>query len=457
MASCQLPAGRGLFLLYAFIALLPSAGSSLVLPERTEPDKYLGISVYSSSRFAVSGEQHPPVNPLDSSTIYDKYGTLVQSLSLDLFQGPYRNYGFSSNLDYLNKSYISNTFGIRSYDSTANSNLLRAQTLNFSIRDIGIINDAIVGRQNIFTGFHFYKMDGLSTGLSLWDKARIFGFIGSRVDTNTNFGGKENMTGFVQFQQDFGYRSGLKVSFERALLANSLTANDAGLNLNLWLPGRIALSAKGLLSFGQTTQISETRIKLDYFLSAASQPYIGFDQHNSVFTDSMSLYFYDVFNYRRFFAGWKLKPFPKKYVYLTGEFNLLFVPYHTIDNIKITLASPFFDASAALRVGQVSGAGLISVSGKYPFSKMFTLGAGADYANIDVYYGHPGPTNFYGIYGFADFKPFASPMPLLHVCIQDRADIFSDDNVRLSADLNIGFQKAFKPTKEESPFRKGEQ
>lgn len=457
MAFCQLSAGRRMLLAFACIALLPPTGASLEMPKRTEPEKYAGLSAYSSSRLAISGEEHPSVNPLDSSTVYDKYGTLVQTLALDVYQGPYRKYGFSSNLDFLNKSSVSNSFNVRNYDTAGNNNVLRAQTLNFSVRDVGIVNDAVAGRQNVFTGFHFYKMDGICAGLALWNKARVYGFFGTRVDTNTSFGGPENKTGFVQFQQDFGFRSGIKVSFERALLANSLTANDAGINLNLWLPGRIALSAKGLVSFGETTQLSETRIKLDYYLSAANLPYAGFDQHTSVFADSMSLYFYDVFNYKKFFAGWRFKPFAKKHLYFTGEYNLLLVPYHAINNLKLALSSTFLDGFAALRVGEVTTAGLVSISGKYPFNRKFTLGCGADYANMDVYYGHPGPSDFYGLYCFTEYKPFAAPLPLLRVMIQDRSDIFSNNNIRLSADLNIGFQKNFMPARQDSVSRKGAQ
>ncbi len=409
------------------------------MPDRVETEKYLGLSVNSTTRFAVSGEDHPTTNPLDSNVVYDKYGQQVQSISLDLFQGPDNKFSFSSNIDFLDRFSITRNMDVRIFDTSSSSILWRTQTLNATVRDAGIIRDARLGRQNVFTGFHFFKMDGLSGSIALGDNTTLSGFSGARVDSNGTLVGIQNSTGFIQLQQIIGYRSYADLSFERSMVNNSITANDIGLDIKFWMPGNLVLKGQGLASFGSTVQLSETKLKGEYYLSNQNMPYIGYDYHNPLFADSMTMYYFDVFNYQRAYAGWRLKPLPKEHLYVTGEYDFMLLSNNTVHTAKIALSSTYVDASVSFRFGSVTAASLVSLSGNYPIFKIMSVGAGADYAKLDVYYGQYGASDFFGYYAFANFKPFQSALPLLRVCVQDRTDIFVQHDVRFSIDFNIGY------------------
>jgi len=412
---------------------------AIVMPERTEGEKYLGISVNSTTRFAVSGEDHPTTNPLDSNVVYDKYGRQVQSLSLNLFQAPDNKFSFSSNFDFQDRFLMTKNLDVWIFDTSSSTMLWRTQTFNASMRDIGIFKDLRLGRQNVFTGFHFFKMDGLSANAALGESTSLTGFIGTRVDTNSNLVGVQNSSGFLLLQQEIGYRSFANLSFERSMVNNNLTANDLGLDIKYWMPGNVVLNGQELTSFGQDVKLSEAKLKAEFYLSNQNMPYVGYDYHNPLFADSMNMYYFNVFNYQRGYAGWRFKPLPKEHMYVTGEYNLMIMSDLIIHNAKIALSSNNIDASISFRFGSVTTASLVSVSGNYPVLKIMSLGAGADYANLDVYYGNHGPSSFFGYYAFVNFKPFQSALPLLHLSVEDKSDIFMQHDVRLSLDFNIGY------------------
>jgi len=410
---------------------------ALELPPRPDVEKYFLISANSTSRFVVFENAHPRISPLDSLTIYDENVDHFQSLSLDLYRGPDKKFGVSSTVDFWDRYGAYGGVNLRSLDTGAFKLVLRAPVLFATIRDVGIFDDAWIGRQNVFTGFHFYKIDGANATIALAENTRARAFIGTRVDSTMTMFNPDNLTGFAGMEQNFGNGFHLNLSFERTVALHRVLANDAGLDMDFSVPGTMTFVGKALTSFGDKVQLSEARLHAEFPFSLQNTPYVGYVCNNPLFTDSMSFYYFDVFNYQKAYAGWRFRPFLKHYVFLTGEYNLMLIRDLKVHNFKVAVSSPYVDASISFRTGDLSGAGQISLSGTYPIYKMVTIGAGADYAKLDVYYGN-GPSDFLDYYGFVNFHPEFLKKTVLRLRLEDRSDPWVTHDVRVIAELSIG-------------------
>jgi hypothetical protein len=412
---------------------------ALVLPQRPEIEKYLLLSVNSTTRFVIFENQRPRISPLDSLTIYDENVDHFQSLSLDLCRGPDRKYGVSSTVDFWDRYGAYGGLNLRSLDNSDFKLILRAPILNAFIRDLGFISDARAGRQNVFTGFHFYKIDGASTVIDITENTRADGFVGTRVDSTMSVNGLTSLAGFGRVKQDFGKGSHLDLSFERAIAEGKTIANDLGLAVDHSVPGTMDFKAKALTSFGDKIQPSEARLNAEFPFSLQNAPYIGYQYHNPLFTDSMSIYYFDVFDYQKVYAGWRFKPFLKLSMFLTGEYNLMVIRDLKVHNFKVAFSSPYVDAALTHRFGDLSGAGQVSLSGNCPIFKTAIIGAGVDFAKLDIYFGTNGPSDFLDYYGFVDFQPPLLKTFRFRLRVEDRSDPWVTHDLRVLAELAIGY------------------
>jgi hypothetical protein len=422
----------------AWSMVLPcTMARALELPPRPDVEKYFLISANSTSRFVVFENAHPRISPLDSLTIYDENVDHFQSLSLDLYRGPDKKFGVSSTVDFWDRYGVSNGVNLRSLDSGEFKLMVRAPVLFATLRDAGFLSDAKLGRQNVFTGFHFYKIDGMNAVIDLGDNTRARGFIGTRVDSSMGMLNPDNLTGFAGLEQNLGNGFHLNLSFERAVALHRVLANDAGLDMDFSMPGTMTFGGKALMSFGDKVQLSEARLNAEFPFSLQNTPYIGYVYNNPLFTDSMSFYYFDVFNYQKVFAGWRFRPFPKLSAYLTGEYNLMVIRDLKVHNIKVAFSSPYVDASFTHRFGDLSGAGQVALSGNWPVFNTTTIGAGIDYAKLDIYYGN-GPSDFLDYYGFINFHPQFLKKTVLRLRLEDRSDPWVTHDVRAIVELSIG-------------------
>ncbi len=402
------------------------------------PRKDVLISANPTTHFVVFENQRPRITPMDSLTIYDPDADHFQSLSLDLYRGPDKKFGVSATVDFWDRYGVVNGVELHALDTSQFRAMFRMPVLCASVRDLGILNDARAGRQNVYTGFHFYKLDGASAAIDITESTTADGFLGTRVDSTMVISSLTNLAGFARVKQDFGGDSHLDLSFERALVSRRIIANDLGLAGGWSVPNTMVLDAKSLTSFGDKIKESEARLNAEYGLSPGNTPYAGYQYHNPLFTDSMSIYYFDVFNFQKFYAGWRFKPFAKHSVFLTGEYNLMFIRDLKVHNVKVGVSTPYAEASCSVRAGDLSGAGQITLSGNCPVYKMVSVGAGIDYAKLDIYFGN-GASDFFDYYGFVNVEPPFLKTSRLRLRVEDRSDPWVFHDVRVLVDLIIGY------------------
>ncbi len=399
---------------------------TLDMPERQVPDKSLFISAHSTTRFTFY-DYTKEDTLFDTNSVYETKSDKFQSLSLDIFSGEERRFGIASNVDLY--SIGKNDFNLK----------MRTQILHASLSDKGIFKKIILGRQNSFTGFNFYKIDGLSSTIALGKNMLLAGFLGLQVGKDMGIGQFNDMAGFIKVSHNFGYRSYLSLSFERSMYDNTIIANDLGLDFNFNIQKRLSLNTKAHLSFNSGTKLSEIQFRAQYRISRMHHPYIGYQLHNPTTINPMTFYFYDIFNYQKLYGGWRFKPFKKLFIYFIGEYGLLSIHNLTAHNIKLSFLSPYFDALYTQRFGDLNGAGLINVSAKWPFHKMFTIGAGFDYVNMESVYDEN--ATLYDYYGFLKFTPFKEV--LFQTRLENRSDKFYKQDMRVLIELRIGYSNRY--------------
>jgi hypothetical protein len=405
------------------IALLSqSALYALDMPERPTRDKSFFISVNSITKLNFFGLED---TTYDTSTSYETKSDKFQSLSLDLYQGEERRLGISSNIDLF--SIGANDFDLK----------VRNQIFYGALRDAGFLKSLILGRQNTYTGFNFYKIDGLSTTLALGKDIQLSGFAGIQPDSTLSFelGGLDDITGFVKLNYNFGYRSHAALHYNYALLNDSTVANDLGLDIIYNILRRLALKAKALASFGDETGLSEAQLRAQYRISRMHHPYLGYTLHNPIFRNPMTIYFYDLFNYHKVYGGWRFKPFKKIYIYFIGEYGIMLINDLLIHNAKLSFLSPYFDILYVQRFGDLNEAGMLDISAKWPVHRMLTIGAGFNYINMESIYEKKASLFNYG--GFIRFTPFKEIM--LQTRLENRSDYIYDHDLRFLLELRIGY------------------
>ncbi len=413
---------KNICLFLSIVLLVPAGMYALDMPDRPQRDKSFFISAFSTTRLYLYDKERVPD---DSATVYEVKSDKMQSLSLDLFQGTDRKFGLSSNFDLY-------SVGLSDFDLKVRSQILKAY-----VNNVGPFRNISVGRQNAYTGFNFYKIDGLSTTLALGKMFQISGFYGLQADSTLGIGEFSDNAGFLKVNCLFGYRSSVALHFDRALYNDTLVANDLGLNLHLNIQKRLTLNTKAQLSLGDSTAFSDIALYAQYRISRKHFPYLGYTHHNPVFTNPMMLYFFDLFNYHKVYGGWKFKPLKKVYLYFTGEYGLLSVHDLLVHNVKLSVLSPYADLVYTQRFGDLSGAGLVDISAKYPVHRMLTVGAGLDYARMEIINREDSRSNLLAYYGFLRFTPFKEIF--LQARLEDRNDTFYKHDVRFLMELRIGY------------------
>ncbi len=411
---------NGRYLLIIIVLLSCSILYALDMPERPTKDKSFFISANSITRFNFFGLED---TVSDTSTAYETKSDKFQSFSLDMYQGEDRRLGISSNVDL---------FSIGASDSDWKA---RVQILNGVLRDVGFLKNLVLGRQNAYTGFNFYKIDGLSTGLALGEDVLVSGFVGIQADSTLSIGDLNSITGFAKANYDFGYRSHVALHYNYALLYDTVVANDLGLDVVYNIQRRLALKAKALASFGDETGLSEVQLRAQYRISRKHHPYLGYTLHNPIFKNPMTIYFYDLFDYHKAYGGWRFKPFKKIYIYFIGEYGIMSVNDLLIHNAKVSFLSPYFDIIYLQRFGDLNEAGMLDISAKWPIHRMLTIGAGFNYINMESIYEEK--TSLFNYGGFLRFTPFKEIM--LQTRLVDRTDYIYDHDLRFLLELRIGY------------------
>lgn len=409
-----------IYLLIIVVFLFWHTPYALDMPERPSKDKSLFISANSTTRFAFFGLEDTLT---DTSTAYETKSDKFQSLSLDLYQGEERRMGISSGVDFF-------SIGTQDFEWK-----VRAQILNGVLRDAGIIQNLVLGRHNTYTGFNFYKIDGLSTTLAFGEDFQFSAFAGIQPDSTLAFGSAEDITGFAKVNYNFGYRSHAAISYNYAKLYDSTVANDLGLDVIYNIQRRLALKAKLLASFGDESGLSEVQLRAQYRISRIHHPYLGYTLHNPIFQNPMTIYFYDLFDYHKIYGGWRFKPFKKIYIYFIGEYGLMLINELTVHNAKASFLSPYCDVIYVQRFGDLNEAGMLDISAKWPVHRMLTLGVGFNYVNMESIYEKKASLFNYG--GFLRFTPFKEI--LLQARLEDRSDFIYDHDLRFLLELRIGY------------------
>ncbi len=404
----------------AFYSPLPTKKPGSILETR-QFKKSTNWWIKSSTQMIVF-EKKSDFNPLDSSENYRLVRDQYQSLSLLINR---KNGKHKQGLAAGSELWME--------DSTNNKLKFRISSLNYYWQNYWRFNRTSVGRQNIYTGFHYYKLDGISSEFKIGESSSLMAFAGLRVDTALTFDNPGNGSGYLQFRQNFGYRSHWFVGYERANLRDSLNANDLGMGANIKAGKKFIVKSKVRLSWEKSPQLTETKNRIQYHLNKKHIFYGGFNYFNPVFRDTLQAYYFDMFDYNKGYLGWRWRPHKKKDIYISGEGSVLSIHEVVIYHGKVFLTTRFLDLMAIYRLGDISDAVAVSTQFKYPVFNRLTLGTGVDYANMEHYY--EGSKNFISYTGYCRFQPF-NPLSML-VRIENRKSPFAAKDYRIVGNITL--------------------
>lgn len=442
----------------------------LTMPERSQPEFYPLLYVNAVTRVGIFGSDRNPLDSLDKATIYDARTNDFQSFSFDLFNGPRKKVGFSGGAELWQKYGNAEHFYNRPLDTGGFRQGWRAQTINLCFRDIGALSDAAIGRQNAYTGFHYYKIDGARARLKIGDKTSVSGFIGTRVDSAMGFkniGNLGNSAEFLQIEQKFGVQSHFRLNYEHAQKSvdsvdgvtaatvrgfgrSKLSASDVGGDLLLATPGSPLVRSSFLATIAEKSQLDELRFRADYPLTAQLTPRVSYDYHAPGPLDSITVYYFNMFKYQKVMAGARWQPLLQHYLFIDGDYAFVRMFDLNIHTVEAGLRSSYFNLRYSTRFGDLSGASLIDASAEYPVHNRLTMGAGYNFAKMDIYYSTAGVSDFRSMYGFMTLRPWKEASLLVRV--EDRTDAFVKHDTRVFVQLCIGY------TNQRSPiFREGRQ
>ncbi|MFC1585394.1 hypothetical protein ACFL5V_07600 [Fibrobacterota bacterium] len=403
---------------------LPPAGAKSEILEKNRHEKHTSFFGRSATQM-VFFEKQSGFNPLDSAENYRLVRDQYQSFT-----------GFLRKRNGRSEHGLYAGADMWSEDTSDYKVHARIPTLNYHWKNYWKLDYIVIGRQNSNSGFHYYKLDGLSGSLKLTRHSGLSGYFGNRVDTSWNMDTKlESKSGYISYNQDLGHRSKFFIGYERASLDGRLNANDVGYGITYRAGKNISLRSRSRMSWDGKLQLTETRNRVRYRLSRKHSVYTGYNYFDPLFRDTLQAYYFDVFDYNKTYLGWDWRPLKKKDMYVKAEGSVLGIDEFRVFHARLGFVSRFFDLTYIQRFGDLSGAAVAIARVKAPVHRTLTAGTGVDYANMDLYY--EGSRDFYSYYGYCRYQPFKTVTALLRA--ENRQSLFVEKDIRVVGNLTVSF------------------